>query len=141
MKKKKAKNYSKPKRAFDNVMAKYRISESAQIGAVALGCACGAKFKRKIKPSVIEFRADVVNVIKAVIPNADDRLWFMAAYSFDSPNPIDIERFVGLMLGDRRHSYEQRMGQRFLDLGIYPTSAYFKEAGVESNALSVRGLK
>ena len=127
MQKKKVKNYSKPKRAFDSVLAKYRISESAQIGAVALGSACGAKFKRKIKPSVIEFRADVVNVIKAVIPSADDRLWFMAAYSFDSPNPIDIEVFVGLMLGDRRHSYEQRMGQRFLDLGIYPTKKYFSE--------------
>ena len=31
------------------------------------------------------------------------------------------------MLGDRRHSYEQRMGQRFLDLGIYPTKKYFSE--------------
>ena len=126
-KKKKAKNFSKPKRAFDSVMAKYRVSETALIGSVSLGSACGAKFKRKIKPSVIEFRADVVNVIKAVIPNADDRLWFVAAYSFDSPNPIDIEVFVGLMLGDRRHSYEQRMGQRFLDLGIYPTKKYFSE--------------
>jgi hypothetical protein len=126
-KKKKVKNFSKPKRAFDSVMAKYRVSETALIGSVALGSACGAKFKRKIKPSVIEFRADVLNVIKAVIPNADDRLWFMAAYSFDSPNPIDIEMFVGLMLGDRRHSYEQRMGQRFLDLGIYPTKKYFSE--------------
>ena len=128
MQKKKARNYSKPKRAFDSVMAKYRVSETALIGSVSLGSACGAKFKRKIKPSVIEFRADVINVIKAVIPNSDDRLWFMAAYSFDSPNPIDIEVFVGLMLGDRRHSYEQRMGQRFLDLGIYPTKKYFSEA-------------
>jgi hypothetical protein len=128
MQKKKARNYSRPKRAFDSVMAKYRISETALIGSVSLGSACGAKFKRKIKPSVIEFRADVLNVIKAVIPNADDRLWFMAAYSFDSPNPIDIERFVGMMLGDRRHGGEQRCGQRFLDLGIYPTKAYFSEA-------------
>ena len=127
MQKKKARNYSRPKRAFDSVFAKYRISETSLIGSVALGSACGAKFKRKIKPSIIEFRADVINVIKAVIPNADDRLWFMAAYSFDSPNPIDIEVFVGLMLGDRRHSYEQRMGQRFLDLGIYPTKKYFTE--------------
>jgi len=128
MQKKKARNYSRPKRAFDSVLSKYRVSETALIGSVSLGSACGAKFKRKIKPSVIEFRADVLNVIKAVIPNADDRLWFMAAYSFDSPNPIDIERFVSLMLGDRRHSYEQRMGQRFLDLGIYPTKKYFSEA-------------
>jgi hypothetical protein len=130
MQKKKARNYSRPKRAFDSVLSKYRVSETALIGSVALGSACGAKFKRKIKPSVIEFRADVLNVIKAVIPNADDRLWFMAAYSFDSPNPIDIEMFVGLMLGDRRHSWEQRAGQRFIDLGIYPTggkTGYFSE--------------
>jgi hypothetical protein len=128
MQKKKARNYSRPKRAFDSVLSKYRVSETALIGSVALGSACGAKFKRKIKPSVIEFRADVLNVIKAVIPNADDRLWFMAAYSFDSPNPIEIEQFVSLMLGDRRHGFEQRCGQRFLDLGIYPTKKYFSEA-------------
>ena len=127
MKKKKVRNYSKPKRAFDSVMAKYRVSKSAQIGAVALGSACGAKFKRKIKPSVIEFRADVLNAIKGIVPNPDDRIWFMAAYSFDSPNPIDIERFVGLMLGDRRHGWEQRLGQKFIDLGIYPTKNYFAE--------------
>ena len=127
MKKKKARNYSKPKRAFDSVMAKYRVSESAQIGAVALGSACGAKFKRKIKPSVIEFRADVLNAIKSVVVNRDDRAWFIAAYAFDSPDPIDIERFVGLMLGDRRHSWEHRLGQKFLDLGIYPTKKYFSE--------------
>ena len=127
-KKKKVKNFSKPKRAFDSVMAKYRVSETALIGSVSLGSACGAKFKRKIKPSVIEFRADVLNAIKAVVPNTDDRLWFMAAYSFDSPNPIDIEQFVSLMLGDRRHSWEQRLGQKFIDLGIYPTKAYFSEA-------------
>ena len=126
-KKKKAKNFSKPKRAFDSVMAKYRVSETALIGSVSLGSACGAKFKRKIKPSVIEFRADVLNAVKAVVPNTDDRLWFIAAYSFDSPDPIDIERFVGLMLGDRRHGWEQRLGQRFLDLGIYPTKKYFSE--------------
>ena len=127
MRKKRAKNYSKPKRAFDSVLAKYRISESAQIGAVALGSACGAKFKRKIKPSVIEFRADVVKVINTAIPSLSDRLWFMAAYSFDSPDPIDIERFVGLMLGDRRHSWEQRIGAKFIEVGIYPTKKYFSE--------------
>jgi len=127
MQKKKVKNYSKPKRSFDSVMAKYRMSETAQIGAVALGSACGAKFKRKIKPSVIEFRADVLNAIKAVVVSPDDRVWFIAAYAFDSPNPIDIERFVGLMLGDRRHGWEQRLGQKFIDLGIYPTKKYFSE--------------
>ena len=55
MRKKKVKNYSKPKRAFDSVLAKYRISESAQIGAVALGSACGAKFKRKINRASSNF--------------------------------------------------------------------------------------
>jgi hypothetical protein len=31
------------------------------------------------------------------------------------------------MLGNRKHSYEQRIGKLFVDLGLFPVKKYFTE--------------
>ena len=121
--KKKRVNYSKNKRVFDKVMAAWRGSIGAGLGSVRLGGAPGAQFKIKTKPTPIDFRADVQKIVQQVV-KGDKLAWFWSAYSFDSCDSRDIEWFVQHMLGDRRHSWEQRLGKLFSDNRMIP-SEYF----------------
>jgi hypothetical protein len=121
--KKKRQNFGKNKRVFDKVMAHWRSSVGAGLGSVRLGGAPGAQFKIKTKPTPIDFRADVQKIVQRVV-KGDWLTWFWAAYSFDSCDSTDIEIFVQHMLGDRRHSWEQRLGKLFADNKLLP-SEYF----------------
>lgn len=125
--KKKRQNPGKNKRAFDSVLATYRKMGQANVGCVRIGGEPGAQYKIKTKPSAVEFRADVQKVVHSVIKDHEKRFWFWSAYSYDSINPIDNEKFVQLMLGDRRHSWEQRIGKAFVEMKIFPTRGYFSE--------------
>lgn len=125
--KKKRQNPGKNKRAFDRVMATFRRLEQANIGCVRIGGEPGAQYKIKTKPSAVEFRADVQKVVHSVVKDAEKRVWFWSAYSFDSPDPMDIEIFTYAMLGDRKHSWEQRCGKSFVEAGLFPTKKYFAE--------------
>lgn len=124
--KKKKQNPGKNKKAFDSVMDTYRKLSRANINCVRIGGEPGAQYKIRISPSPVEFRADVSKTIARVV-KADWLVWFHAAYAFDSPDPLDIEIFVQHMLGDRRHSWEQRIGKLFVEAKIFPTAKYFAE--------------
>ena len=128
--KKKRVNYGRQKRTFDKVMATWRGSLSAGLGSVRLGGAPGAQFKIKTKPTPVDFRADVQKIVQTVV-KGDNLAWFWSAYSFDSCDPQDIEIFVQHMLGDRRHSYEQRLGAKFIEAGLHP-SKYFGDKHVKA---------
>ena len=131
--KKKRVNHGRNKRAFDQVMAAMRGSIGAGLGCVRLGGAPGAQYKIKTKPTPIDFRADVEKVVQQVV-KGDKLIWFWGAYSFDSCDPQDIEVFTYAMLGDRKHSWEQRLGAKFIETGLHP-SVYFgdKRAKTEEN--------
>jgi hypothetical protein len=125
--KKKKANPGKNKKAFDSVMATYRQLGRTGFGNVRIGGEPGAQYKVKTNPSPVEFRADVSKQVLKVV-KGDKLAWFWSAYSFDSPDPQDIELFVQFMLGDRRHSWEQRIGLKFVESKIFPTSLYFMGA-------------
>lgn len=116
-------NYGKQKRTFDRVMAAWRGAKGAGLGSVRIGGTRGAQFKIKAKPTPVDFRADVQKIVQQVV-KGEKLVWFWAAYSFDSCDPQDIELFVQHMLGDRRHSWEQRLGKLFIDNNVHP-SKYF----------------
>lgn len=138
--KKKRVDYSKNKRIFDRVMATWRGSIGAGLGSVRMGGAPGAQFKIKVKPTPVDFRADVCKVVQLVV-KGDKLPWFWAAYSFDSCDPQDIELFVQHMLGDRRHSWEQRLGKLFIDNKLSP-SEYFGDQNEKTQDIedTTRGL-
>jgi hypothetical protein len=124
--KKKKQNPGKNKKAFDSVLATYRKLSSSNLGCVRLGGAPGAQYKIKTKPSAVEFRADVCKLVQQVVKK-DKLVWFWSAYSFDSPDPLDIEIFTSKMLGERKHSWEQRLGAKFIESKVFPTRGYFTE--------------
>ena len=134
--KKKRVNFGKNKRTFDTVMAAWRGSIGAGLGSVRLGGAPGAQFKIKIRPTPVDFRADVQKTVEQVV-KGEKLLWFWTAYSFDSCDSRDIEWFVQKMLGDRRHSWEQRLGKLFIDNKLSP-SEYFGDAHEKDSEVEVR---
>ena len=87
-KKKQKNNYGKAKRAFDRVMATFRRLEQANIGCVRIGGEPGAQYKIKTKPSAVEFRADVQKVVHSVVKDAEKRVWFWSAYSFEDRKSV-----------------------------------------------------
>jgi hypothetical protein len=125
--KKKKQNPGRNKKAFDRVMATFRKLEQSNIGCVRIGGEPGALYKIKTKPSAVEFRADVQKVVHSIVKDAEKRVWFWAAYGFDSPDPLDIEIFTYAMLGNRKHSWEQHIGKAFAEAKIFPTRGYFAE--------------
>ena len=125
--KKKPKKYRENKKAFDDTMALYRNAFSAIIGASQIKDSSRAKYKTGIRPSTVEFRADVAKVVKVIVKEKDDLQWFWAAYMWDSPSDIECEVFVQRMLGNRRHSWEQRIGELLRRKGIYPSTDYFQK--------------
>jgi hypothetical protein len=126
-KKKKVPKYGRNKKAFDRVMDAYRKLGAGNINCVRIGGEPGALYKLKTKPSPVEFRADVCKVVKTIVKTEDKLRWFWAAYSFDSLDELDIEIFTFAMLGDRKHSWEQRIGKAFIEANLYPTKKYFAE--------------
>lgn len=124
--KKKVPNYAKQKRAFDEVLAKYRMSRKHNgLGAANLSASKGATVLDPAKPNPSEFRADVEKIVEALVA-VKYHQWFWAAYSwYDSDDVIERELFAQRMVGDRRHSWEQRLGGKFIEAGLFPTRKYF----------------
>src|ERR1035438_4219785 len=130
-KKKKVPNYAKQKAAFDQVMEAYRKSRSHNgLGAASWSASKGATARDPAKPNPSEFRADVENIVEALVA-VKYHQWFWAAYSwFDSDEDIEREAFVQRLLGNRRHSWEQRLGAKFIELGLFPPTKYFQHTRV-----------
>ena len=72
-----------------------------------------------------EFRADVEKIVESLVA-VKYHPWFWAAYSwFDSQDDLERETFTQCLLGDRRHSWEQRLGGKFIETGVFPPKKYF----------------
>src|ERR1017187_1424845 len=129
--KKKVPNFSKQKRAFDEVLTAYRQSRSHNgLGAASWSASKGATAQDPAKPNMSEFRADVEKVVEALVA-VKYHQWFWAAYSwYDSEDAIEREMFAQRMVGDRRHSWEQRLGGKFIDAGLFPPKKYFQHKRV-----------
>lgn len=125
MKRRKLPNFSQQKRSFDCVLATYRNSQKHYgLGCRSLDATLGSSSSNAMKPNSSEFRCDVERTVQKLIPK-QYLPWFWGAYIFDSVNPLEREIFVQNMLGDRRHSWEQRLGAKFIELKLYPPAEYF----------------
>lgn len=127
--KKKVPNYAKQKAAFDQVLETYRSSRSQLSG---LGCVNPAKQGGgggtidKAKPSLSDFRCDVERIVKTLVASKYLQLFWATYKTYDSENDLEREKFAQRMLGDRRHSWEQRLGAKFIELGLYPSALYLR---------------
>jgi len=118
-KQKKPKNYGRNKRAFDKVIERVREIMDRQLIAMDVD--------NPGRPTPIDFRVDVTRAIESKIPKDVGLEKFDDAYLFfDSEDYIEREMHAHTILGDRRHSVEQRIGEEFLRRKLYPTRAYFK---------------
>lgn len=124
--KKKVPNFAKQKRAFDEVLAAYRQSRSHNgLGSANLSASKGATAQDPAKPNMSEFRADVETIVEALVA-VKYHPWFWAAYSwFDGDDDLEREMFTQRLIGDRRHSWEQRLGGKFIEVGLFPPKKYF----------------
>lgn len=106
-------------------MAHFRKVLETTIGAAKLP-GSGRSSPNPMKPSVVDFRADVVKALAARIPKDVSVNKFFDAYVYyDSEDAIEREQHAQKILGDRRHSVEQRVGAEFVLRGIHPCTAYF----------------
>lgn len=109
--KKKPKNYARNKRSFDKVFELYRaLSVTTALSARDMSSARGAA-RDPDKPTALDFRCDVDNVVKLIVP----KKWlikFYATYTVSASDSV-IEQgvFEHKMLGGLRHSFEQRIGE------------------------------
>jgi hypothetical protein len=132
MRPKKVPNFGKQKRAFDQVLEAYRRSRAnvTLIGCVNINPGGGGGSVDKAKPTPSDFRCDVERIVEALVA-VKYHQWFWAAYTwFDSDEYIDREVFAQKMLGDRRHSWEQRLGAKFIEVGLHPTTLYMNHKRV-----------
>jgi hypothetical protein len=85
-------------------------------------------------PNVTELRADVERAIQQVVKTDEQVAWFCAAYVwFDSTDAIERGFFAEKLLGrDRARRWEQRVGMKFVELGIYPSRKYLDHLRVQA---------
>lgn len=88
----------------------------------------GGGQRNPAKPTPVEFWADVFLAIRAACPADIDMQKFHLAYTlYDSEDAIEREKHAHKILGDRRHSVEQRVGAEFIRRKIHPVqgTGYF----------------
>lgn len=108
-------------------MAHLRDTLSIGLGASKLpGSGGGKSSPNPVKPTIVDFRADVMKAVVARLPKDISLARFNAAYvEYDSDDYIEREMHAQKVLGDRRHSAEQRCGDEFCKRGIHPCGKYF----------------
>jgi len=109
--KKKPRNYARNKKSFDRAFELYRaLSVTTALSARDMSAAKGAA-RDPAKPTALDFRVDVDNVVKLIVP----KKWlirFYATYTVSaSDSAIEQGVFEDKMLGGLRHSFEQRIGE------------------------------
>jgi hypothetical protein len=117
--KKKPKNFARNKRAFDKTFALYRaLSITTALSAQDMSATRGAT-RNPAKPTPLDFRCDIDNVVKLIVP----KKWlikFYATYTTSvSESEIEQGIFEDKMLGGLRHSFEQRIGDMLCRKKIY----------------------
>lgn len=138
--------HSQNKRAFDETMKAFRSGKDLGLGAVniylqhpegcrcnlGLDCSCGIGRRKgampskasanPARPTTIDFQCDVMTAIKAKLKEGLLAKFLQAYVLFDSEDTIDIEQHAQKVLGDRRHSVEQRLGAEFRRRQIFPVT-------------------
>jgi len=109
--KKKPRNYARNKKAFDCAFELYRaLSVTTALSARDMSAGRGAT-RNPAKPTALDFRCDIDNVVKLIVP----KKWlirFYATYTVSaSDSAIEQGMFEDKMLGELRHSFEQRIGE------------------------------
>jgi len=109
--KKKPRNYARNKKAFDCAFELYRaLSVTTALSARYMSAGRGAT-RNPAKPTALDFRCDIDNVVKLIVP----KKWlirFYATYTVSaSDSAIEQGMFEDKMLGGLRHSFEQRIGE------------------------------
>ena len=119
--KKKPRNYSRNKRAFDRVLARYRASLTTSVSAVNIATAGGKPKYKPIHVTPLDFKCDVDRAIKVIVP-ATKRNYFYAVYCLNwTDDEIEQGMLADRVLGGIHHSWEQRLGELFARLGLYKT--------------------
>lgn len=120
----KGRDYRRNKLAFDSVMGHMRkigrpwMSPSRALDMSKVG---HGGVRNPAKPTPVEFWADAFLAIRAAIPRDVAPVRFHLTYLlYDSEDKIEIEKHADKMLGGRRHSVEQRVGEEFIRRKIYP---------------------
>lgn len=116
----KKKDYAKNKKAFDAVMTHYRSLNG--IGSIsAMNMASSSKGSpNPARPTPLDFRCDVDKVIIMIVPEKR-RTKFAAVYVLaDADAGIELERLADKIIGGARHSFEQRLGEQFVQRKLHP---------------------
>ena len=124
---KKVVKFAENAKAFAEVMAAYRGSLGVALGCVKLGgSGKGPSMRDPALPNLTEFRADVERTVQSVVKTSEQVEWFQAAYVwFDSTDAIERGAFAEKLLGrDRHRRWEQRVGAKFVEVGLYPSRKY-----------------
>jgi hypothetical protein len=123
---KKPGEFRRNKKAFDSVLGHFRKCSGSGLGASKPIGDGGRTTPNPIKPSVVDFRADVMKAVKKRMPKDIPFIRFDITYvQYDSDDQIDQERFAQKMFGERRHIFEQWIGEEFIRRGIHPCTKYF----------------
>jgi hypothetical protein len=118
------KRFRENKEAFDLTFAAYRSAKDTGIGAAVWANGGGTVSKNPARPSLTDLRCDIEKIVESHV-NEDQLLRFWAVYSvYDSNDYIEREMFADRMIGPKRHSYEQRIGAKFIMSGLYPVQKY-----------------
>ena len=120
------KGHAENKRSFDGVMNHIRLlgrpwlSPCHAVNPESVG---SGGSRNPAKPTPVEFWADVFLAIRATCPKDISYVNFFLAYVLgdaDQEDDIARELHAQKILGDRRHSVEQRVGAEFLRRKIFP---------------------
>lgn len=120
----KKKEFAKNKKAFDAVMTHYRSLLGMGLGSLSAmnmekSGGAGAT-PNPARPSPTDFRCDVDRAIKKIVP-VRWREMFRAVYiQLEGDTAIQHEMLADKMIGGARHSFEQRLGEQFVQRKLYP---------------------
>jgi|GEM_PF-1690278 hypothetical protein len=132
---KKRPQYRARKNAFDKVIQAYRDAKEVKVGFSAVNMVNDAKGavnpSHQIRPTLVDFRADVELVFRKIFKAASAWKTFQEAYLlFDSEDPIEMGVLAQKLLGrDAMNNLEQGVGAEFIKRGIFPMhgkNSYFR---------------
>ena len=133
---KKTTAFTKNKKAFDEVLRRFRDISSPKLGPLGAmnfeRSGSSPSARNPVAPNTVEFHSDVMLAIKASMPKGVRLAKIIQAYIlWDSEDALEQNIFAQKVLGGRVHSVEQRIGAEFVRRGIWPLAAYMYPPRVE----------
>jgi hypothetical protein len=124
--KKSGKDYSRPKRAFDEVRDAWSRFNCAGLIAATNYASGQPGSKSPATPSKSDFIVDFENAIRPILEKRNISFSkFTEAYRSVFDDDIEREMHAQAVLGSMRHSIEQRCGALFITRGLFPVKKYF----------------